>query len=83
MDAVATTPKKVVKKSPKKGTVIPASVKKLPTKAEKIRALWSTGRWTRLQIANALGISFQHVYNTSKRPTKGFDPKKHNGPKKS
>ena len=66
MNDTATTPKKVVKKAPaKKGTVIPANIRKLATKAEKIRALWMTNKWTRLQIANALEISFQHVYNTT------------------
>ena len=82
---VPTTPKASTKKvaSKKKGQVIPANIRKMGTKAEKIRALWMSNRWTRLQIANVLGISFQHVYNTTKRPTKGFDPKKFNGPKKS
>ena len=84
MNDTATTPKKVVKKAPtKKGTVIPANIRKLATKAEKIRALWMTNKWTRLQIANALEISFQHVFNTTKRPTTNFNPKKFNGPKKS
>ena len=57
-----------------KGNVIPAQIAKLPTKAAKIRALWTKG-WTRNNIAKALGISFQHVYNTTMRPTKGYQPK--------
>ena len=83
----STTPKKASTKkaSTKKasGTKLPTAVARLPTTAAKIRALWSTGRWTRLQIAKALDISFQHVYNTSLRPTKDFNPKKFSGPKKS
>ena len=65
---------------PKKG-ILPAKVAKFATKAEKIRALWMTSKWTRLQIARALKISFQHVYNTTHRPTKGYDPDKFSGPK--
>ena len=79
----ATTRTKKSRTTTKKaGTSIPANIQKLPTKAAKIRALWMTGRWTRLQIAKALEISFQHVYNTSLRPTKDFNPKKFSGPKK-
>ena len=66
--------------NPQKG-ILPFKVAKLATKAEKIRALWMTSKWTRLQIARALGISFQHVYNTTHRPTKDFNPDKFSGPK--
>ena len=79
------TKKAVVKKArkasgsvagnPKTG-VLPAKVKKMATKAEQM-----SGRWTRMQISKAMGISFQHVYNTTTRPTKGFNPDKFSGPK--
>ena len=62
------------KGDPKKG-VLPSKVAKMATKAEQIRTLRMAG-WTRLQVARALGISFQHVYNTDQRPTKTYDPSK-------
>lgn len=74
-------PKKVVKQR-KRTTDIPVSIQKLPTKAAKIRALWVSGKYSRYAIAKRLGVSFQHVYNTTQRPTKGYDPDKYTGPKK-
>lgn len=67
---------------PKTGK-LPAKVAKMESKAEKIRALWMSNKWTRGQIVKAMGagMSFQHVYNTTKRPTKGFNPSKYEGPK--
>ena len=59
--------------SSKKAKPVPKTVAKLGTKAEKIRALWIAG-WSRGDIANALGIRFQHVYNTTNRVTKSYNP---------
>lgn len=53
---------------------VPASIQKLPTKAAKIRALWSSGKYSRYAISKLMGISFQHVYNTTERATKDYDP---------
>ena len=62
---------------------IPVDVAKLPSKAAKIRELWKTNKYSRNTIAKMLGISFQHVYNTTLRPTKGFNPDKYTGPSRS
>ena len=59
--------------SSKKSRAVPKDVAKLETKAAKIRALWIKG-WSRGEIANALGIRFQHVYNTTNRVTRDFNP---------
>lgn len=79
------TPRKVTNTNgdPKTGK-LPTKVARMDSKAEKIRALWMSGKWTRGQIVKAMGagMSFQHVYNTTKRPTKGFNPDKFDGPKK-
>ena len=66
---------------PKKGT-LPARLARETNKSHVIRELWKTGRWTRTQIQKALGLnSFQQVYNTTSRSTKGYDASKYGGPK--
>lgn len=69
------------KRASKASNGIPAHINKMGTKAEKIRALWITGRYSRYKISKLMGISFQHVYNTTERGTKDYDPTKHSGPK--
>ena len=54
----------------KAGTGIPANIQKLPTKAAKIRALWMTGRWTRLQIAR------RWTFRSSTCTIHPFDPRR-------
>ncbi len=63
-----------IKSNAKTGGVIPAKVAELPTTAAKIRALWVTGKYSRGKIAEMLELSFQHVYNTTRRETKDYDP---------
>ena len=48
----------------------------LDTKAARVRALVMKG-WSDGDIARALDMTHQHVYNTSHRKTSTFDPKKY------
>lgn len=47
--------------------VIPKAINSLPTKSAKIRALSAEG-WEKGQIAKAMGIIYQHVYNVLAQP---------------
>jgi hypothetical protein len=53
--------------------VIPAEVAQMASKSEKIRALIGKYGWSRSQVANVLGIRYQHVRNVIVTPLKKPD----------
>ena len=76
--AAGALPKTGAPKAAKDGAVkeapmAPDEVERLRTTAEKCRALAMMG-WTDGEIARALGISYQHAYNTTHRATRDYSP---------